>query len=280
MSVEAPEAYLLATQMRRELVGKQVSAVNLQNCTKLQQIGCVTKDSAAFQLLVGCRVEQVASRGLVLLLGFERGLSLVLAPEYGGHLCYYPTPVPAQKNFHLNLSFMDQTALTVTLTGIGIIQVFPTAKLQESYVYRRDFSTVPSPLTSTEFPYLPFAQALAARNANIKSALVGKDALVVGLSNSSFQDLLFRAKIHPKRKANSLNETEKHALYEAILQLMAERLAASGKTQFTDLYGTSGKYEIKMGPNWKHRQCSRCGTPIESTSLGGGQVFFCPTCQK
>jgi formamidopyrimidine-DNA glycosylase len=100
----------------------------------------------------------------------------------------------------------------VTLLGLGGIQAFKDDDLSSSYVYRRDFSDTPSPLDSSEFTFEKFSKGLASKNVNIKSALVGKDALVVGLSNSAFQDIIFRAKIHPKRKASSLSDREKTKL--------------------------------------------------------------------
>ena len=77
---------------------------------------------------------------------------------------------------------------------------------------------------------------------NIKAVLVGKDAVIVGLSNSAFQDILYRAGIHPKRKASDLSENEKHQLFDAIKLLIQERINSGGKTQFTDLYGKQGRY--------------------------------------
>ncbi len=62
MSIEAPEAHILAHQMNGELVGKRVFAVVVQNCAKLQKIGCVNRDLAAFNQLVGRSIKQVTSR--------------------------------------------------------------------------------------------------------------------------------------------------------------------------------------------------------------------------
>ena len=48
-------------------------------------------------------------------------------------------------------------------------------------------------------------------DADHPAVLVGKDALVVGLSNSAFQDIIYRAGLHPKRKASSLNSAAQRA---------------------------------------------------------------------
>jgi formamidopyrimidine-DNA glycosylase len=279
MSIELPEAHILATQMNRELVGKQLAAVEVKNYENLQKIGCVNRNLADYAQLVGSRIEAVHSRGLVILVKFDNGKSLLLAPEYGGRILYHTEGSAVPEKFHLNLQFSDKTSLTVTLTGLGGIQAFNDSDLDKSYVYRRDFSNVPSPDNPAEFLFAQFAERLAAKNVNIKSVLVGREALVVGLSNSAFQDILFRAKLHPKRKAAKLTDQEKQALFDAVNRLVSERIAQMGKNLFVDLYGRQGSYEPRMGQNMKGQGCKACGTSVEVLSLGGGQVYFCPKCQ-
>ena len=162
---------------------------------------------------------------------------------------------------------------------MGVIQALKDDELDGSYVYRRDFSKTPSPLEAG-FTFEDFAEGLAGMNVNIKSAIVGKDALVVGFGNSSFQDIIYRAGIHPKRKAADLSDEEKRALFDAVNFVVKERIRLGGKTQFQDLYGKQGAYVPAMGPNMKNQPCTNCGATVERLSLGGGQVYFCKNCQK
>ena len=113
----------------------------------------------------------------------------------------------------------------------------------------------------------------------LKSVLVGKDAIMVGLSNSAFQDIIVRAQIHPKRKASGLSVDERLTLYNAINLVIDERIRLNGKDQFFDLYRTQGKYVSAMGPNMKQNPCKVCGSIIKKLSVGGGQVYFCRICQ-
>jgi formamidopyrimidine-DNA glycosylase len=279
VSIEAPEAYIWATQMSRELVGKQVASFALRNCEKMQKIGCINRDASAFNQLIGKRIVSITSRGVVSLLKLEPDVNLLLAPEYGGRVLYHKQASESPINAHFTAAFTDGSSFSVSLTGLGGFQVFRDTDLSCSYVYRRDFSDVPSPLSEEEFTLQRFSNGLAARNANIKAAIVGKDALVVGLSNCSFQDILFHAKIHPKRKASSLTKVERVALFGAARFVVTERVRLGGKNQFIDFYGVKGRYIPPMGPNVKGMPCSSCGATVEVLSLGGGQVYFCPKCQ-
>lgn len=280
MSIELPEAYILAEQMGKELLRKQVKAFYLKDYQKLQRIGFINKDIGAFELLIKRRIESITSRGTVIRVKFDLGVNLILGPEYGGRILYQTSESTIPEKFHLKLDFNDNTVLTVTLTGMGVIQALRDDELEQSYVYRRDFSEVTSPLDETQFTFGHFSEQLAQKNVNIKPVLVGKDAVIVGLSNSAFQDILYRAKIHPKRKASNLGEDEKYALYDAIRLIIQERVRLGGKDQFLDLYGRQGHYTPLMGPNMNGKACKVCKTSIGKLSLGGGQIYFCPKCQK
>jgi formamidopyrimidine-DNA glycosylase len=279
MSVELPEAYLLAAQMNKELAGKQVAAFDLQNCAKFQKMGFISKSQSDFERLCSHKIESAISRGNVIRLQLESGLNLLLAPEYGGIIRFHPKRNAIGAKYHLKLDFSDASVLTVTLTGMGVIKALTDSELQESYVYKRDFSSVASPLEES-FTFERFSGELAGRNVNLKQVLVGKEAVVVGLGNSAFQDILYRARIDPKQKASELNEAERQSLFNAIGFVVKERIRLGGKDQFVDLYGKRGGYVPAMGPNMKGQPCPVCGTAVEKLSLGGGQVYCCPRCQK
>jgi formamidopyrimidine-DNA glycosylase len=162
---------------------------------------------------------------------------------------------------------------------MGMIKAHTDEELQQSYLYKRDFSVVASPLEDN-FTFDRFSNELTDRSVNLKTTIVGKDAVVVGLGNAAFQDILYYARIHPKRKSSELNPKERRALFNAIKYVVQQRIDLGGKNQFVDLYGKQGNYVPAMGPNMRNKNCTTCGTAIEKMSLGGGQVYFCANCQK
>jgi formamidopyrimidine-DNA glycosylase len=279
MSIELPEAKILAEQMNKELRGKHIKSSRLQDYERLQRIGMLDKDTKSFDQLVDGKIESVTSRGNVIRVKLDNGMNLILAPEYGGKIFYHASEKAVPGKFHLKVDFRDGAVLTVRLTSMGLIQAVKDNELERSYVFRRDFNShVPSPIDE-EFTLERFSDLLADNNRMLKSVLVGKDAVVVGLSNSAFQDIIYRAKLHPKRKASELNKDERRALYGAISLVLQERIRLNGKDQFYDLYGNQGSYTPAMGPNMKQQNCPVCGGSIEKLSLGGGHVYFCPKCQ-
>ncbi|HJX02589.1 MAG TPA: DNA-formamidopyrimidine glycosylase family protein [Candidatus Bathyarchaeia archaeon] len=279
MSIELPEAQILAMQMNKELTGKRVKTYSLQDCERLQRIGFVNKDIRAFDQLVNRKVETVISRGNAIRVKLDNEVNLILSPEYGGEIFYHTNATATPEKFHLRIDFNDGTALTVRLTSMGGIHVMQNSDLMNSYIFKRDFNpNVLSP-ADKEFTFERFSKLLADNNRALKSVLVGKDAVTVGLSNSTFQDIPYRSKLHPKRKASELNADEQRALFDAVRNVLQERIRLGGKDQFLDLHGKQGGYTPAMGPNMKQQNCPTCGTLIEKLSIGGGQVFLCPKCQ-
>jgi formamidopyrimidine-DNA glycosylase len=279
MSIELPEARILAEQMNRVLKDKRIRSYHLRDCERLQKIGFINRDIKAFDQLVNRKVESVTSRGNAIRMELDEGINIILFPEYGGEVFYHSSETTVPEKFHLKIDFCDKTALTVRLTSMGGIQVLKDADLKSSYVFKRDFNPEILSPVDEDFTFERFSKLLAKNNKALKTVLVGKDAFVVGLSNSAFQDIIYRAKLHPKRKASELKSHEQKALYDAVRLVLQERIRLNGKNQFFDLHRNQGRYTPAMGPNMRKQKCPVCGTTIEELSLGGGKVFVCSKCQ-
>jgi|SRR5271157_2974417 len=279
MSIELPEAKILADQMNRELKGKRIKSYRLQDVGKLQKIEFINKDNKSFDQLVNREVKSVSSRGNSIRVKLDEGTNMILSPEYGGEIFYHSKEATVPKKFHLRIDFSDKTALTVRFTSMGGMRILKDANLRDSYAFKRDFNTeILSPIDE-EFTLEQFSKLLSDNNRALKSVLVGKDAVLVGLSNSAFQDIIYRAKLNPKRKASELNFNQQKALYDSVKLVLRERLQLNGKNRFLDLYQNRGHYIPAMGPNMRKKNCPVCKSPIGELSLGGGKVFVCPKCQ-
>jgi formamidopyrimidine-DNA glycosylase len=278
MSVELPEAKILAEQINEVLVGKEVGSHEVMDSEKLQRIGFMNKDLADYDILDGQTILGAESGGNTVHLRLSGDANLVISPEYGGRVQYHKKG-EKHPSYHLKLNFTDGSALTMRLTNMGVVSAAETGDLEKRYTYKRDFKGAMSP-DSPGFTYTYFRDTFSGQNRALKPLLVGKDALVVGVSNSAFQDIIYRAGLHPKRKANSLTEDETRDLYDTIRALVEERLSQGGKEEWTDLHGKRGGYTPMMGPNMKDRSCPKCGAAVQRIAHGGGHVYLCPECQK
>ena len=235
-------------------------------------------DLTVFNQLVGAKIEQAVSRGNVIVVKFDNKMDIVIGLEYGGELFYHKNSNDVSR-FHLKIDFTDNTALTIRLTGMGVIQLLNDDSLENSYVYKRDFDFTKLSSLDNDFTIQRFSKMFSQLNKALKTALVGKDAIVVGISNSTFQDILYRARLNPKRKASGLSEDEIQRLFDTIKFVVTKRIKLNGKEHFQDIYQKHGKYIPSMGPNMKDQKCPECGTTIQKLSYGGGHIYLCPSCQ-
>ena len=278
MSIELPEAKILTDQMNQQVLGKYVESCQTHESKGLQRIGMLESDLTVFDQLVDAKIEQVVSRGNVIVVKFDNKMDIVIGLEYGGELFYHNNPKDVSR-FHLKINFTDNTALTIRLTSMGVIQLLKDNSLENSYVYKRDFDFTKLSSLEDDFTIHRFSKLFSELNKVLKTALVGKDAIVVGVSNSTFLDILYRAKLHPKRKALGLSKDEIQRLYDAIKFVVSKRIQLNGKEDFQDFYQKHGRYIPSMGPNMKDQNCPECGTTIQKLSHGGGHIYLCPSCQ-
>lgn len=120
------------------------------------------------------------------------------------------------------------------------------------------------------------------RSKKIKSVLMDPN-VIAGIGNIYSDDILWRSKIHPLRKTDSLSPKELKELYRAIRTILAKAVSLRG-TSFSDFRDTSGKEGYYAGHRLVYQRedepCSRCGTKIQRVVVGGRSAHFCPACQK
>ncbi len=143
MSIELPEAFILAEQMNKEIIGKQIQSYDLHDYERLQKIGFLNKNIKEFDLLLNSKIKSITSRGNLIRLVLDNDSNLLIGPEYGGKVLYHKNDIKLPEKIHLKIIFTDNTMLTVRLTGMGVIKTVKDSDLEHSYLYKRDFSDLP-----------------------------------------------------------------------------------------------------------------------------------------
>ena len=130
MSIELPEAKILAEQMQNQLRGKHIQSYHLQDYERLQRIGMLNKDIESFDQLINGEIESVISRGNAIRVKLNNGTNLILGPEYGGKIFYHTSGKTVPDKFHLKVNFSDNTLLTVRLASMGLIHAMRDNELE------------------------------------------------------------------------------------------------------------------------------------------------------
>jgi formamidopyrimidine-DNA glycosylase len=121
-----------------------------------------------------------------------------------------------------------------------------------------------------------FARALAGRRRDIKSALMDQ-ALIAGIGNIYSDEILFQARLHPRRRADRLDAAEVRRLFARTRRVLriAVRSGAGSEQMLERLPKGFLLPERKRGG-----RCPACGGAIAALKLGGRTAYYCPRCQK
>ena len=138
----------------------------------------------------------------------------------------------------------------------------------------------PEPLAPS-FTAARLAERLRRRSGRVKSLLLDQTFLA-GVGNIYADEALWRARLHPLRRADTLTEIEIRRLHRAIRAALREGLAGGGASyrDFVDPDGEPGLAAERMRVYQRTGEpCFRCGRPIERIVVGQRATHFCPRCQ-
>ncbi len=111
-------------------------------------------------------------------------------------------------------------------------------------------------------------------------AFLATEQRIPGLGNGVLQDILFNAKMHPKKKVSTLSKKDKEGLLDSLKLTLSRMVTHGGRDTEADLYGRQGGYKTILSRNTVGKPCPICGTIIQKEAYMGGSIYFCSTCQK
>jgi formamidopyrimidine-DNA glycosylase len=119
---------------------------------------------------------------------------------------------------------------------------------------------------------------------SVKTVLCDQTRLA-GLGNIYADEALHAAAIRTARPAGDVGSREAGRLRAAIVEILADAVAAGGSTlgdaQYVDLLGRGGGYQHRHRVYGRAGMpCLTCGTEIRRVVLGGRSSCYCPRCQR
>ncbi|HEX6039787.1 bifunctional DNA-formamidopyrimidine glycosylase/DNA-(apurinic or apyrimidinic site) lyase [Longimicrobium sp.] len=107
-------------------------------------------------------------------------------------------------------------------------------------------------------------------------------ARVVGVGNIYASEALFRARVDPRRPANSLTPDELARVRDGVQAVLREAIDHRGTTflDYRDARGEEGAFAARLKVYDREGQpCPGCKGHVERIVQGGRSTFFCPSCQ-
>jgi formamidopyrimidine-DNA glycosylase len=277
--IELPECLNLAAQLERWTAGKTVATA--EAAASAHKFAWYSGDPADY----GRRLAGAPFAGADAVAHFLRvrfgSRSLVFAEGIALRACEAGAERP--EKHQLLLEFDDGSALAAGVQMYGGLWLAEGGDIDNPYFRRAREAASPlgDGFTPAYFRRLP-AAGLAGKTAPAAlsaKALLASDQRVPGLGNGCVQDILWTARLHPRRKAASFTDAEWDGLYAAVRSVLRDMADRGGRDTERDLFGAPGGYRTVASKNTVGAPCPRCGAPIAKEAYMGGSVYFCPGCQ-
>jgi len=274
--IELPEALTIARQIHAELRGKKITSAIRGNSP--HKWAFYSGSPEEYATILGDKTMGGATeRGSLILASVEPDYVLILGGG-GERILFHRGEETLPKKHHLLLRYQDGTYLTVTVQGWGSVQLLKASEVSDHPdASKMEVSPLSDAFTFEHFQQL-FNDPEVKPSTSAKAFVISKPG-VPGVGNGYLQDILFRAKIHPRRRVVEMSEADRWSLYGAIRETLEQAVEMGGRDTERDLYNSPGEYQSTLDRRAKDKPCPQCGTPIAKIQYLGGAAYFCPSCQ-
>lgn len=287
---ELPEVETVRVQLWNKIKGKKISAVDILHPKS------VNRDSSFADRLIGLKISDIDRIGKLLIFKFSGQKNLFML----GHLKMTGQFFFTDKTGKLSgggghtMSHQDTAKFPGRHTRVAIhfangsslyfndMRLFGYLRLtDEEGLGATMLKFGPEPIAD-DFDTNDFVTKLTKKNALVKAVLLDQ-TFVAGLGNIYVDEALFKAKIRPDRRANTLSKSEAARLAQAAREVLVEAIKNGGTTfqSFADTEGQTGGHSRHLLVFARQGlPCYKCKSIIEKTRVAGRGTHFCPICQK
>lgn len=239
--------------------------------------------------LTGQRVERLRRRSKYILADLASGESLLIhlgmsgrmqvsGDPLGRFVHHHPAP---EKHDHVVLHMANGARITFNdPRRFGAMDLLQTGLADQHKLLAL---LGPEPLGNS-FHEAHLIAAFKGRNTPVKSALLDQ-RIIAGLGNIYVCEALYRARIHPARKAGRISAARVAALVPIIRDVLSEAIQAGGSSlrDFRQADGELGYFQHKF--DVYGRENAPCRTPgcthvIRRIVQSGRSSFYCGECQR
>jgi formamidopyrimidine-DNA glycosylase len=226
--------------------------------------------------LRGRRIEHLGRAGKYLVWELSGELYLLVHLRMTGTLLIDPMAAPRHTRARFRLDD-GRRVIYVDPRRFGTGHLLPSEAARDAYLGERIGI---EPLTP-EFTLAHLRALARGRTAPVKSFVLDQRR-IAGVGNIYADEALFRAGIHPLRRAGTLTRSQLAALRTAIEASLLAGIEAKGAT-IDDFRHVDGAYGSFQDQFLVHRRaglpCPNCARPIAKLVVGGRGTYVCEHCQ-
>jgi formamidopyrimidine-DNA glycosylase len=269
---ELPEVETVRRGLAEHVVGNKFKEI-----TVLHRRATSLKSIAALSSLKGARVTEVARRGKFLWFKLDRPEVLVGHLGMSGQFLIQPRNAPNERHLRVKINLGKHDLRFIDQRTFGWLGVDETRNGLPTYV--KDIAADPF---DPQFDLDETIERFKKKKTEIKRALLDQ-GVMSGVGNIYADEALWRSKIHPESRTETMKALRIKELIENATSVMSEALSVGG-TSFDDLYinvnGESGYFERSLAVYGQEGEgCPRCGREIRRIKFANRSSHFCPKCQ-
>jgi formamidopyrimidine-DNA glycosylase len=271
---ELPEVETIKEDLRELVVGSTIEAAEVLDAALVEQ-----PSVEEFTRRLGdVRITGARRRAKHLIVELDSGDALVFQLKIGGQLLLVP-PVEEPRTALMLVLHLDGGRRLFLRDQTG----FTRARLLDPEELKARLSPLgPEPLEEG-FAVEYLRETLGSRRAQIKPLILDQK-VVSGVGNIYADEILFDARLHPRRKANTLSDAEWRVLYEAIRKNLAAGVEHRGTTVrlYRDVLNRPGEHQNYLRVFEKHgERCPEgCEGEVVQEKVSGRPTHLCPGCQR
>jgi len=271
---ELPEVETIRRDLNKELKGRKIIRLKYYDWPKMLK----PSPEAVKKAIEGKKIAGFGRRAKLLLMHLDdHGTTVALHLKLSGQLILRKSTDSPDRFTHIVLEFDKGEELRFNdLRKFGFMKVVESKQDLEKLL--SEFG--PEPFTP-EFTFEKFKGTVTKSSRAIKTVIMDQQK-ISGVGNIYADEALWRARIHPEKPSNTLDEKQLKELYEAILFVLKQGIEDRGTSvdQYLDAHGDEGEHARNLKVFRQNgKPCPRCGTEIKKIRVGGRGTHYCPSCQ-
>jgi formamidopyrimidine-DNA glycosylase len=269
---ELPEVETIRRSLEPLVTGRAITALDVRD----QRWCAPLAPEAVSDAVLGRPIEALSRRGKWLVFDLEGEVFLITHLRMTGAFLYDPEPDAPYERVRIGLSdghelrFCDPRRF-----GTGEL-AFGLPALEAFFASRVGVEPLGEGLDGAHLRRL-----VNASRAPIKAFLLDQRR-IAGVGNIYADEALFRAQIHPLRRAGSLTRAQCDALAASVQDALRAGLASGGATidDFRHPDGVRGTFQDEFLVHRREGEdCPRCGGEIVKLVVAGRGTYVCERCQ-
>lgn len=272
---ELPEVETIRKTLKRFVLNRKINDVHVYWGKIIKHPDDVEEFK---QLLIGQTIHDIHRKGKFLLFELDE-YTLISHLRMEGKYSVHYKDEPIKKHTHVIFSFTTDEELRYNdVRKFGTMHV---VRKGEEFSQKPLNQLGPDPFDK-EFTFDYFYQKLKKTNRSIKPVLLDQ-TIVAGLGNIYVDETLFKANIHPLKKANKLTKKEVQEIRKQAILTLEEAVAQGGTTirSYVNSQGEMGMFQQELSVYGQENEpCPNCGKPITKMKVGGRGTHICMQCQK